>query len=240
VFEDEELFTSELAKTCMMGPNSFRIIAELLRGVEIKEGARVLDLGCGRGLTSIYLAKKFNVTVFATDLWIAATENYERFKSLGLEGKIIPIHAEAHSLPFSDGYFDIVVSVDAYHYFGTEADYLPRYLLPLLKTEGLLFIGVPGLKKEFADGVPKELVPYWEEEMNFHSCEWWTKHLTHAPSLGIEGCFELACMETAWDEWLACENEHAIEDRAMMNAEGGNYFNLVGIRARNRTGQKGR
>ncbi len=229
---DEELFTSELAKTCMMGPNSFRIIDELLQDTKIKEGLRVLDLGCGRGLTSIYLAKKYDVTVFATDLWITATENYERFKSLGLEDRIIPIHADAHNLPFADGYFDIVVSVDAYHYFGTEDGYLHKYLLPLMKADGLLFIGIPGLKQEFNDGVPKELEPYWQSDMNFHTCEWWANHLTQEKSLVILGCSQLACMKKAWNDWLACENEYAVEDRAMMKAEGGKYFNIVGVKAK--------
>ncbi|MCO5383400.1 MAG: hypothetical protein NHB15_16095 [Methanosarcina barkeri] len=39
-------------------------------------------LDCGRGITSIVLAKEYDVNVFATDLWIGATENYERIKSL--------------------------------------------------------------------------------------------------------------------------------------------------------------
>ena len=40
---------------------------------------RVLDLGCGKGLTSIFIAKEFDVEVYAVDLWLSATENYERF-----------------------------------------------------------------------------------------------------------------------------------------------------------------
>lgn len=46
---------------------------------------KILDLGCGKGLTSIFLAKEFGVQVYATDLWITAAENFERFKSSGLK-----------------------------------------------------------------------------------------------------------------------------------------------------------
>lgn len=46
---------------------------------------RVLDLGCERGLTSIFLVKEYDVIVFATGFWISATENYERIKAIGLE-----------------------------------------------------------------------------------------------------------------------------------------------------------
>ena len=67
-----------------MGPNSLKMLEELTCGMDLKPGMKVLDLGCGKGLTSIFLAKEFGVTVYATDLWIGATENYERFKDLGL------------------------------------------------------------------------------------------------------------------------------------------------------------
>lgn len=71
---------------------------------------RVLDPGCERELTSIFLAKEYDVTIFATDLWISATDNYERIKSMGLEDKIIPIHAEAHDLPYVQECFDLAIS----------------------------------------------------------------------------------------------------------------------------------
>ncbi|MGB9939171.1 SAM-dependent methyltransferase [Methanosarcina sp.] len=64
--------------------------------MKLEKGMRVLDPGCGKGLTSIFLAKEYDVTVSATDLWISATENYERIKSMGLEDRIIPIHTDAH------------------------------------------------------------------------------------------------------------------------------------------------
>ena len=81
---------------------------------------RVLDLGCGRGLTSAYLADTFGVQVFALDLWIPATENYLRFRELGLDSRIIPLHGDAWNMPFAEEYFDAVVSIDSYHYFGRD------------------------------------------------------------------------------------------------------------------------
>lgn len=80
----------------MMGPNALKILEELTVGLDLHPGMKVLDLGCGKGLTSIFLAKEFGVQVYATDLWITATENYERFKSLGLD-ELIPYHADAQS-----------------------------------------------------------------------------------------------------------------------------------------------
>ena len=58
-----------------------------------------MDLGCGMGLTSMFLAKEAKVSVFATDLWIPATKNAENFRNWGVDDRIIPIHADANNLP---------------------------------------------------------------------------------------------------------------------------------------------
>ena len=52
----------------MMGPNSMMLLEELTEKLSLKPGMRVLDLGCGKGLTSIFLAKEFGLQVFALDL----------------------------------------------------------------------------------------------------------------------------------------------------------------------------
>ena len=84
----------------------------------------MLDLGCGRALTSIFLAREYGVRVTAADLWIKPTENWERIQAAGCADMVTPVFAEAHDLPFADGYFDAIVSIDAYHYFGTDDLYL--------------------------------------------------------------------------------------------------------------------
>ncbi len=222
-------YDTDFLKANMMGPNSMKIVDELSESLKLEKGMRVLDLGCGRGLTSIFLAKEYDVTVFATDLWVSATENYERIKSMGLEDKIIPIHAEAHDLPFADEFFDLAICVDAYHYFGVEEDYLTKYFAPLVKKGGQVAVAVPGLKEEFTNGVPAELQPYWFDDMNLHSCDWWYNLWKNCDSVSIQECKELKCLEEAWQDWLSCDNDYARRDIGMMEAEGGNYFNLVSI-----------
>lgn len=39
-------------------------------------------------------------------------------------------------------------------------------------------------------------------------------------------------MEEAWQDWLECDEEHAINDRASMNAGAGKYMNLIAIKAK--------
>ena len=104
-FPRTEKYDKEFLKKNMMGPNSIMILEELLKEVPLKPEMRVLDLGCGNGLTSIFLAKEYGVQVFALDLWISATDNYGRFQEAGVGESVIPIHADARKMPFADGYF---------------------------------------------------------------------------------------------------------------------------------------
>lgn len=221
----------ELVMKNMMGPNAIRILEEMTRSLNLKESMRVLDLGCGKGLTSIFLARKYGVTVYATDLWISATDNYQRFKDLGLEDLIIPIHAEAHDLPFAEEFFDFIISVDSYHYFGHEEGYLDKHLAPLLKKGGQILVGVPGLKKEFNGNIPEEMRPFYQDDYNFHTCEWWTALWKDSELVEGIRSKELDCHEQAWVEWLSCDHEYAKRDIAMMEAEGGKYYATVYIRA---------
>ena len=39
----------------------------------------------------------------------------------------------------------------------------------------------------------------------------------------------MACFEKAWKDWLSTNNPYAIGDRAMMEADGGRFMNLVAI-----------
>ena len=58
--------------TYFMGPSVIRLLEEA--NLPLKKGMRILDLGCGKGLSSLYLAKEYDVTVFAADLWISPTK----------------------------------------------------------------------------------------------------------------------------------------------------------------------
>lgn len=92
----------------MMGPNAMRITEELAGELPITPGMRILDLGCGKGISSILLAEKHGTTVFAADLWISPTENAGRFARAGLDTTIIPLWVDAtKDIPFAHDYFDM-------------------------------------------------------------------------------------------------------------------------------------
>ena len=69
----------------------------------------------------------------AYDLWIPATENYRRIRDSHLEDRVIPIHGDAMDMPFAHEYFDVIVSIDAYHYFGCREGVFAEKILPFVK-----------------------------------------------------------------------------------------------------------
>ena len=58
----------------MMGPN----VESLTQVMALEPGMRVLDMGCGKALSSIFLAKEFGLQIWATDLWLSASANWGR------------------------------------------------------------------------------------------------------------------------------------------------------------------
>lgn len=161
----------------MLGPDALKLLEVLCESMTLEPNMRVLDMGCGKGLTSIFLAKTYGVTVFANDLWISQTENYKRFVEAGVDDKVFPIKAEAHALPYAEGFFDVAISIDAYHYFGTDEMYFPKFYSGLVKDKGQFGMVSPCLTREFGTSLPERLKSHWDNEMyTFHSPQWW-RHL---------------------------------------------------------------
>ena len=175
----------------LMGPHVLWLMESLCARAQLATGMRVMDLGCGKAISSIFLAREFGVQVWATDLWIAATDNWKRIRQAGLEEQVFPIHAEARALPYPDEFFDAILSVDAYHYFGTDDLYLEK-LVRCLKPAGQLAIACPGLARELRnDEIPEYLRDFYFNQQwhSFHSPGWWRQHWEKS------GAVEVVCAE---------------------------------------------
>lgn len=163
-----------------MGPNALWLVEWLCRDLELKPGMRVLDLGCGTAMTSIFLAREFDVRVWASDLWVNQNQNWKRVRDAGLDDKVFPLRAEAHALPFAEEFFDAIVSLDAYQYFGTDELYL-EYVSRFVRPQGQIGIVVPGLMRPFENGIPQHLTQnqsnghrFWEDGcICFHTVQSW-------------------------------------------------------------------
>jgi SAM-dependent methyltransferase len=218
-----------------MGPNPVWLAEAVAPALALEPGMRVLDLGCGKALTSIFLAAEFGVRVWAADLWIAPADNLTRVRAAGREADVFPLHAEAHALPFPEAYFDAVVSIDAYHYFGSDdlyVGYLARYLRP----GGRLGVVSPGLTREIVEP-PAALRPFWEWEFcSFHSAAWWRRHWEKTGRVAVEVADMLP---DGWRHWLLWSDASAragtglpgaaAREAALLRADAGDLLGFVRV-----------
>ena len=216
----------------IMGPNPIKLTEELMQNNLIPSGAAVCDLGSGQGLTSVFLAKEYGFKVYASDLWSEPEDNKKFFDKMGLsDEEIIPVKADAEDLTFDKEFFDAVVSVDSYNYFGRNADYLDSKLLPFVKSGGYIYIAIPGMKKDCHENLPKELLLSWTpEQMDYmHDTEYWRDIVNQSRGAEVITVEEMLSNDEVWADWLKQENEYAIGDRKSMNAGAGKYLNFIKI-----------
>lgn len=217
----------------LMGPNVLWMAEALTQVIDLRPGLKVLDLGCGKAVSSIFLAREFGVEVWATDLWIGAEANRRRIAAAGMEAHVHPVHAEAHALPYADGFFDVTVSLDAYHYFGTDDLYIGR-MHRLLRPGGVLGIVVPGLSEEPHSIPPPHLAPFWQWDFrSFHSPDWWRRHWEET---GLVNVTRGDMVPDGWSHWLlwleVCRDARypaAPNEIEMLKADGGRLLGFARV-----------
>ena len=173
-----------------MGPCAIWLLEWLCEKLSLAPGARVLDLGCGKAMTSVFLAKEYGAKVHAVDLWMSPDNNWKRVVASGAADLVCPMRAEAHTLPFAAGHFDAIVSIDAYQYFGTDLLYLD-YLTRFLRPGGRLGVVVPAVVHPLTEGIPSWLTEpqsngqaFWEEGCRaFLTAEAWREIWRGSPCL---------------------------------------------------------
>ena len=217
------------------GANSLWLTEWLAETLDLRPGMRVLDLGCGRAASSIFLRREYGVQVWATDLWFAASGNLQRIRDAGVEDGVFPIHADARSLPFADDFFDAVVSIDSFLYYGTDDLYL-QDLARFVKTEGAVGIAGAGLMQEIEGPIPDHLRAWWEPSMCcLHSALWWRRHWERTDLLTIEVADTMPEGWQAWLDWqraVAPENSTEIE---AVQADRGRFIGYVRLVGRRRS-----
>lgn len=113
-----------------------------------KAGQKVLDLGCGTGHYSIELAK-MGLEVTGVDISKEMISYaVEKSRKLGLD--INFLEEDAHSLPFEDETFDLVVSVTALEFFPEPTKAL-REGFRVLKPGGRMVVGVIGANSPWSE-----------------------------------------------------------------------------------------
>ena len=147
---------------------------DMAKLLSLKPGQRVLDLGCGEGMTSIFLAKEFGVAVYAVDEEVPDSLA-QRAAAAGVGNLVTPVRADARKLGFEAGFFDAIFVMNSLFYFGTD-DLYPSYLLGFLRAGGEVVIGSPCYRDELAADTPEEFMLEFPACLAVHSPQWWRRH----------------------------------------------------------------
>jgi len=230
-----------------MGSNPLWYMESLSHVMTFASGLRVLDLGCGKAIGSIFLAKEFGVRVWAVDVghvtqrpdsiraWANAVDpslNWQRICEAGVGDLVYPLAVEAHALPFADGFFDAIVSANADWFFGTEDPYFRDHLVRLVKRRGQIGIVVPGVVPELADEIPDQLKPQWSPDFAaWHGPQCWRRHWSRTGVVDVE----VADTLEADDGWRLTERwQEAIDTVGLGRDDRGRNVTFVRVVARRR------
>jgi len=170
-------YDPQWVRTLDMGPHPLWQLEDLLPELHLRPGDRVLDLGCGKGATSVFLVREAGVDVVAVDWWVDEQTLSGVMEAAGVADRVTAVHADARNLPFADGEFDAIVSIDAFEYFGTDVHLLPS-LLRVLRPGGRIGMSTPALGTDpYLSPSPAQLTAVvGGEAAAWHAPDWWRRH----------------------------------------------------------------
>jgi SAM-dependent methyltransferase len=148
---------------------------------------------------------------------------------------VFPIHADARALPFPAEFFDAVVSIDSYFYYGTD-DLFLQTLARFVRPGGVIGIAQAGFMHEVEGPIPEHLRAWWTQDQPWclHSAAWWRRHLSRTGILDVDLADSLADGWTFWRDWLkAIAPQNTVEIQAL-EADAGRCFGYVRVIGRRR------
>jgi tocopherol O-methyltransferase len=101
------------------------LIEELLQWSGVKNAENILDVGCGIGGSSLYLAEKFNAHATGITLSpVQAQRGRERALKANLGDRSKFLVANAQEMPFADNSFDLVWSLESGEHMPDKTQFL--------------------------------------------------------------------------------------------------------------------
>ena len=105
----EKIFVNPSARA-----RNIKTIEQLFSQIDLSNVKKLLEVGCGIGVLSSYLSKKYKWEVTGIDL---DPEQIKKTKNDYRENKYLKfLEADATKLPFGDSKFDLVISSDVLHH----------------------------------------------------------------------------------------------------------------------------
>jgi len=109
---------------------------------------RVLDLGCGSGRHTVYLAEK-GFKVYGLDNSSTAIQIAKKWLSSKNLSANFQIQEMTEDFPYKNSFFDVVISVQVIHHSNTsQIKGIVKEIERVLKKGGFIFITVPKLKNQ--------------------------------------------------------------------------------------------
>lgn len=146
----------------------------------------------------------------------------------GVGDGVFPIHADAQKLPFAGDFFDAIVSIDSFIYYGTDDHYL-NYLARLVKPGGRIGIAHVGLTREMDGSVPGHLREWWAQDplWSLHSADWWRRHWGRTGILEVEAADTLPDGWRHWLDWLRVVAPENATEIGALEADSGSHLGYV-------------
>jgi SAM-dependent methyltransferase len=215
----------EIYEDCM-GGGALYLAARMVRTLRLKAGDVVMDLGCGKGATSIFLAGHLGARVIAVDLWTDATFLNQKFSARGYGDRIVPLQLDVTArLPFADEYFNAIFCMNSLSFYGGSLEFL-QHLLRHLKRGGQFVVGMETFNAEFSAEErqhppevfdytlppPDEHINVWKDDFaKMHSSPWWAELLRESGLLRIETCYELDDAEVLYEDLVKYQIAHDLD-----------------------------
>jgi ubiquinone/menaquinone biosynthesis C-methylase UbiE len=156
-------FMAHVVGLGILHPGGFKTTDKLAELCEITQGSRVLDIGCGKGTSAIYLAKKFGCQVVGIDdSEKRIAEATEMARREGVEGKVAFKVCDAEAMEFPESSFDVAITQAALIFMDMEK--VIKEAVKVVRRGG--FVGVAELtwKKEPSPGFIEETVNVLKED----------------------------------------------------------------------------
>lgn len=186
----------------IMAPGGLFLAKTMADRLGLHPGDTVLDLGCGRGQSSAFLAAKYGVNVVSVDLWISSEERRSKAAQAGVVSQITPLQGDIkRGLPNGFCGFDAIFAMQSFHTFGTSSGIL-KYLSGLLKSDGKICIAQTCFSEESPrlPDVFRETGGWNADYEKYHSPDWWRRHFETFAGLNVEYCEEMTDGEILWED----------------------------------------
>lgn len=226
VYPELERYSRDDMYRDFFGGGGLYLAVRMLRALNLQPGQKVLDLGCGKGESSVFMVKHFGVQVKALDLWTSAEFLTQKFAERGVSGQTSAIQMDAtQPLPYAENEFDAIFCMNSFNFYGAEPGFL-AHLVKHLKPGGCLCIGSEVLSTEFT---PEQLsnppfvyafrLPPPNDHVDVftgdfikqHSPGWWQDFFQASRLLDVETCYELDDAEVLYQELIRYEFENDID-----------------------------